>query len=915
MPAPDIWSDAPYGNYPYPLDSLLAGSDSLQQAETLRMLRDVYFSNVGTTQGANQFINLCNRASESWMPSMFSSESLALKILLLGLLAISCLLMFPKFRSKLKLHRGVHLSIIACLAILLLVVPLGLDYYVPICLTFLGVGILIVLVYSLVRMSGSNSSPWPKIILVAAVIASAFLNLTQPIPSFPEVMRGDNPVDTFFWVVCSAFLLFTVIAYIFTWEKVFESRKAASYSEKKNLDKQKLALWALCTWCFAFLIYFIGSYSSGTQRSLLTSLFRPALSACKIFLLADSVSEISLALCRSGLFMGLLTLARLSGFLVSAQLIISLLGERVKASIRMRFAHCIDSPLYVFLGINPASVQVAKTIDLKTSQTQGSTTSKPLIVFVDTAENDISTSRTTFGFGNFVSFFTHRHEAFEAVAAADRRELPALITIASTKLEDLSDDCNSLSAIALSNLERLIGEASQVEFFFLTDNEKANITGAKRLTDMLDKSCKGKYVIYSHQRRNSMSQLLQFDDIRIETVDSAQLTIDQLKNEPAGLLTDLVDFDEKGCCTSTLRSLVIGMGDTGEEAVRYLYEYGAFVNNEERRSDFECYVVDSKMKELEGSLYTRIPELENTEDKREPNVRAKLMQQKEGSTEFWNWLDNHIASLQFILISAGDAEAQTTLANEIYNLAVRHRPKQPQFPLRIFICATSNSSSELHLMAETYRKLNDYGNVELIPLGTSDKIFTYENITKRNERIRAEQYYNAYQKATAQLSDDQITWSQRRANAVADGSLASILEFLRMESQDISNEYHRRTKISIIQRALSKAPLRNDGHQYTIQDLFEALPESLTSDTDLKHLTDDDYLNTLIHNIAVLEHVRWNASHEIQGFQRDADVPRQLRSLLRKHRCLDDWSNLSYYTKLFDFAVVITTLKIEKDEK
>jgi hypothetical protein len=218
-------------------------------------------------------------------------------------------------------------------------------------------------------------------------------------------------------------------------------------------------------------------------------------------------------------------------------------------------------------------------------------------------------------------------------------------------------------------------------------------------------------------------------------------------------------------------------------------------------------------------------------------------------------------------------------------------------------------------MAETYRKLNDYGNVELIPLGTSDKIFTYENITKRNERIRAEQYYNAYQKATAQLSDDQITWSQRRANAVADGSLASILEFLRMESQDISNEYHRRTKISIIQRALSKAPLRNDGHQYTIQDLFEALPESLTSDTDLKHLTDDDYLNTLIHNIAVLEHVRWNASHEIQGFQRDADVPRQLRSLLRKHRCLDDWSNLSYYTKLFDFAVVITTLKIEKDEK
>ena len=132
------------------------------------------------------------------------------------------------------------------------------------------------------------------------------------------------------------------------------------------------------------------------------------------------------------------------------------------------------------------------------------------------------------------------------------------------------------------------------------------------------------------------------------------------------------------------------------------------------------------------------------------------MQQKEGSAEFWNWLERHIAELQFILISAGDEETQMMLANEIYNLAVRNRPAHPRFPLRIFVCSSSaNSSGELHLMAETFHKLNDYGNVELIPFGMPDRIFTHENITKQKEKKRAEQYYNAYQKATEQLSGQQ----------------------------------------------------------------------------------------------------------------------------------------------------------------
>ena len=84
----DIWADTPYGNYVYPTDSLLHGTDSLQQAETMRMLHDMYFSSVGTSQGANQFISFCNRVSDRWLPSLFSDDNLLLKVVLLVLIAV-----------------------------------------------------------------------------------------------------------------------------------------------------------------------------------------------------------------------------------------------------------------------------------------------------------------------------------------------------------------------------------------------------------------------------------------------------------------------------------------------------------------------------------------------------------------------------------------------------------------------------------------------------------------------------------------------------------------------------------------------------------------------------------------------------------------------------------------------------------
>jgi hypothetical protein len=931
MQSPDIWGDIPFGNYTYPYDSLLNSPDSLQHVESMRMLRDIYIVNVESSQGANQFIKFCRQISDNWLPSLFSSESFSLKLILLLLLVVGLFILFiPPLKNKIENYKTSVCMTTVSLALILLAVPLGNDYFPTIFLTILGIYLIILFLYLLARQSllFKKHLFWTSLLIFT--IITAFINLSEPIPNLIQVKNNNNPIDNYFLVVSTAFLLFTILAFVFALQKTYSS------SESKKYKKQQLSLWALFSWCFAFLLYFIGTYYSGTQRSLLTTLFRPALSASKIFILADSTADITLPLRRSGVFMGMLSLARLSGFLVSTQVIINLLGARLKASIKIRFAHCRNSSLYVFFGINNASINAAKTI----TKAEGS---KPLVVFVDTAEDNISKSQTTFGFGSLMSLFTHKKEAFEAVDKARKGNLPVLLAISSSKLEDISDECNSLSSIGLKQLDRLIDESSKTEFFFLSEDERANIVGAKKLTDLLNKKetkdlkDKKEQKIFCNCQNNNLSQLLQFNGYNIEAVDFAKLAINQLKSDHNRLLSDLLEFDDTGCCHSRLSSLVIGLNEVGEEAINYLYEFGAFVTPQKTRSDFECQVIDSNMHDLEGSLYIRVPELKYREEKRDPNVSVKLLRYKEGSEQFWNWLDQNILSLQFIIISLSNEDLQQMLADEIYNLAVRRRPENPSLPLRIYVCAyTANSANKLDLMAKTYSDLNKYGNVELIPFGMSDMFFEkeiikngdnnieylnitkYENITKKKMIENANLYYIAYQKTAKQLigKEKLVTWDERRKNTLSkemsspsEDKLASILDLLRKESQDISNEYHRSTKISIIKRALAQHG------QQTIQNLYDVLPESLTYDIKADHVSKDDYLNSLIENLAALEHIRWIASHEILGFQYDAHIKKELRSLLRKHPYMVDWEYLTNDLKLFDVAVVITSLLIEKNEE
>jgi transposase-like protein len=77
--------------------------------------------------------------------------------------------------------------------------------------------------------------------------------------------------------------------------------------------------------------------------------------------------------------------------------------------------------------------------------------------------------------------------------------------------------------------------------------------------------------------------------------------------------------------------------------------------------------------------------------------------------------------------------------------------------------------------------------------------------------------------------------------------------------------------------------------------------------------------NLLMLNLAMCEHLRWNAAHEILGYVNNT-TEHECNDLKRRHNCLKPWQQLdneskavSYINnyKLFDFGVVETTFKLE----
>ena len=637
---------------------------------------------------------------------------------------------------------------------------------------------------------------------------------------------------------------------------------------------------------------------------------------------------------------GLISIQAVLSFLCTVAVLLSLAFARVRAYYILHRQTSIDGThnhLYVFFGMNEPSRILAKSIRANDN--------KAIMIFV---ENSNIGDDGQGGWDSIVGIFTHRRQTF-----AEAEELGAKVTFTETRLCDVDknklEDADILTEINLRKLRWLIADLTknevdgQLHLFFLSDNEDENIRAMSTLaTDTTINNTKNTQVLqrfYCHARQNGLNRIVEDIAVRrkidVRIIDSSHLAVELLKADENCHPVKLVDVDNDNPTTvySEFNSLIVGYDEVGQDAMKFLYEFGAFVDHSstpefEHRSTFHCIATDKRMDELEG-LFTTFSPAVFEKTNRDGSRLIKLMKCDCKSSSFYRDVltKEFCMKLNYVVIAVGDDELGMTLA--IRMLSHIRREREDLSKLRIFVRSYhSDKESLIQKIANHYNEgynkdsKDDYKtDAIIIPFGQMVKIYSYNMIVDEELTAKGKEFQRCY----ARLKGEKLLWDMRRAQEQEKGSLNSLRSLRRKESQDLANALHANTKIFLLKKVFGEEFNWKDFFMHYFNDDNMPLCEGKGNTINYSFLS--EFENNAILNLARLEHIRWNASHEMLGYTKAPADLHHCDERTRQHNCLRPWHELDAESrvvteeegwdcdyKAYDFGVVDITLLINKDK-
>lgn len=638
---------------------------------------------------------------------------------------------------------------------------------------------------------------------------------------------------------------------------------------------------------------------------------------------------------------GCIALQAFLSFCCTVAILLSLAYARVSAYYKLHRKTKIDTShnhLYIFFGLNDPSRLLAKSIKKREGE-------KAVVVFI---ENRTPSDDDQNGLGSIVSIFTHRRQTF-----LDIDELDARVTFTEVRLSELSSDkLSSQDIFEELNLVRLRGlinnlskgiSDSQMHIFFLSEDEDENIRSLSILA--LDETIQKtkttiKQRFYCHARQNGLNRIVEDiafkQEIEVRIIDSSYMAVELLKADEKNHPVRFVEIDTKNPTTvkSAFNSLIIGFDEVGRDSLKFLYEFGAFVDSNaspsaELRSPFHCVVVDKRMNELEGSFVNFTPAVLSQKNADcSPLVELKSCDCL--GKDFYEQVlcSKFCQSINYIVVAVGDDELGMTLAIRILNHIRRERADLSH--MRIYVRSyRADKENYMQKIATYYNEGYSHGlkekeaawkNEAVIKLfGQSKNIYSYEMVVNEELIQKGRQYQAGY----ALLKGDK-SWDERRASLQKTGSLDSIRKLRRQESQDLGNALHADTKIYLLKNALGKDYNWSDFLRRYFNEVNMPQCEGSYDKINYPFLT--PFENKTILNLARLEHIRWIASHEMLGYTKAHQDLHSCDERIRQHNCLRPWQELDDESratlnsewpsdyKSYDFGVVDNTILLNKEK-
>ena len=790
-----------------------------------------------------------------------------------------------------------------------------------------------------------------------------------PIPSYEHCSRMcRDGLESF---ICNGFIVYAIVLlvlFLLLWVINY------FYNAFEQIVKKTLLPLFIFAWSLGFVVYDIGMYT-GEPYSLVGNALMAVLHSFEMFILHSDASAIHEPFHNNWFYMMWFSIAHALAAFVTLAFVIKQFGYNIISAFKL---YCRSSVFgsekkytYIFWGMNDASYYLAKSI--QSHHEAGKETSYQ-IIFVRT-KNDSETVSNKNELYRLLNFFSLKNKDYERL-----QELKCLNTNTYSDLTYLKfqDKDNILGKhLRLRSLCRIIRKKSMKELhiFSLSDDPQynirviSNLKKDKAICGFLESENEHKVKFYCHARYNSVNRI--FEDINpltkmdVRIVDSSHLSIECLKRVPLGKPSfqpiRFVDIDKTenfGTVSSTFTSLIVGFGETGRDALRYLYEFGAFVDskstpNETRRSKFRCHIVDKDLDSMKGPIISGSPQVFASRNPDDNSLLVKFHSINYNTNYFYNKLLKKLSKeLNYVVIALGEDESSITLAIRI--LKYLRRSGRDFKKLKIFVRLYDSS------MFPHMKTIADHFNRDecrLVLFGRIEEIYSYDLIIRDEFECRGKEYYDSYRRLNPEHDEDG-TWEQRkkkimnqvtlkktknldpitgchifeeRLNAEPkEPSLDDLQKLRRKETQDRANALHEETKMYLIREIIPSwfneiIPKLFDNVQIEGNTIVKVNRmnsfENGKSIIEYPDLSEKQQI--LIQNLAKLEHLRWNASHEIMGYtlmpESVPNVSRGCDEPTATHNCLISWEQLDAETekisyiqdyKLFDYGVVETTIDI-----
>lgn len=692
--------------------------------------------------------------------------------------------------------------------------------------------------------------------------------------------------------LCNILLLLFIVAFgtfvtiIMIW-KLLKLLLKKNSKEKTSRKSSVFTTSAVMVFMWGVVLYYIGYDYGGTDRNSLTLLLRSVMSSFEMFLSKSNLIGIANNCKESGLYMFWFAVIHVSALTISTLFAVMCFSKRILywyRGFKWRFIDSNDTT-NVFWGLNERSFVLAHDIAINSDK-------KERFIFIDFPLQEESPSKGQ-SFSGILGLFSYKMNALKKMSG-----LHNCIMLCSSLRPSSVQDTNAdfFDAMNIYRLKQILDKSTKVRFFILTSDEDANLKAAINMLNK-DVCANAELIIYCSARKNMLNRLIEEQwENKLKLIDDSRAAVTQLKMESEKMChpIDFVDIDkERGCVKSKFMALIVGFGSTGQDALRFLYEYSAFAEEHGDKSPVEIHIIDNNMAAVKGKFWQEVPGMDMLVGK---DVFFHNM--SAGSVRFDKFLNANIEQMNYVVVAAGCDETNMDIASMIMDKALLYRTKKMSH-FKVFVRMYSdNSIVKFETAVNVYKEFcheNKYAPLEYF--GNTKDIYSYNIIVNNHYEKEAIEFYDSYCKAVGSST----TWDDRRKNEVMKlGNIYGKRSLRRKEGQDKANCQHRYTKMKLLnlsERQISM-PLPKWEKDKSIIDIEK---DKITS-----------WIISL-YNVSICEHLRWNASHIMLGYvPMTAEIQKLVSGtcdeVTKQHSCIKDWKNLDCETQSYDYEVVKMTV-------